>query len=87
MSRSITAGLVLSTLAGSLHGQVPLRPGLPTSTPPSSAAFCSAGVRQWWARLGAGGQIACAGNPARPAILLVHGLHQSLLMPAVYRPG
>ncbi|TMG78490.1 MAG: hypothetical protein E6H78_21350, partial [Betaproteobacteria bacterium] len=31
-----------------------------------------------WNAMGKGGRIACAKDPARPAILLVHGLHQSI---------
>jgi pimeloyl-ACP methyl ester carboxylesterase len=79
LDRAVAAGLLGPALAGSLPGQVPGRPGMLPSTQPSSAAFCSADQRQWWARLGAGGQISCARDPSRPAILLVHGLHQSLL--------
>ncbi len=37
---------------------------------------CSAKVIEWWRQHGSGGRIVCGSDPARPAILLVHGLHQ-----------
>lgn len=40
-------------------------------------AECTPAVHAWWAHVGAGGRIVC-GAPNRPAILLVHGLHQNL---------
>ncbi len=75
----LPAAALLSSLAGPMLGQVVSRPGAPATTQPSSATFCPPAARSWWAGLGKGGEIACAKDPARPAILLVHGLHQSLL--------
>ena len=39
---------------------------------------CPSTVVLWWQRLANGGRIACAHDPTRPAILLVHGLHQNI---------
>ena len=39
---------------------------------------CPAHVVTAWARIGAGGRIFCAKDASRPAILLVHGLHQDI---------
>ncbi len=35
-------------------------------------------MESWWRSHGKGGRIACAADPTRPAILLVHGLHQDM---------
>jgi pimeloyl-ACP methyl ester carboxylesterase len=39
---------------------------------------CPSTVVLWWQRLANGGRIVCAHDPTRPAILLVHGLHQNI---------
>lgn len=44
-----------------------------------SFAGCSPAVRAWWKQSAGAdqfGRISCAADPTRPAILLVHGLHQ-----------
>ena len=44
-----------------------------------SFAGCSPAVRSWWKQQAGAdqlGRISCAADPTRPAILLVHGLHQ-----------
>lgn len=41
-------------------------------------SHCDARVSSWWQHLGDGGRIVCSADPTQPAILLVHGLHQSL---------
>lgn len=44
-----------------------------------SLAGCSPAVRVWWKQQAGSdqlGRISCAADPTRPAILLVHGLHQ-----------
>lgn len=43
---------------------------------PSDDSGCAPSVTAWWRHLG--GRIVCAKDPLQPAILLVHGLHQSL---------
>ena len=43
-----------------------------------AASNCSAAVTAWWRAHGRGGRIACAADATRPAILLVHGLHQDM---------
>lgn len=42
------------------------------------SALCPAAVSKWWREHGRGGRIACAADATRPAILLVHGLHQDM---------
>src|SRR5688572_21777921 len=42
------------------------------------ASLCPAAVSKWWREHGRGGRIACAADPTRPAVLLVHGLHQDM---------
>ncbi len=42
------------------------------------AGGCPLAMEAWWRAHGKGGKIACAADPARPAILLVHGLHQDM---------
>jgi hypothetical protein len=44
----------------------------------SGSLFCGAQVVNWWKGHAKGGLIACSKDPGRPAILLVHGLHQNL---------
>ncbi len=77
--RALTVALAFPAWAAPLRGQVLPRPVVPLTTQPSSPAYCTDAVRKWWAHVGLGGQLTCARDPARPAILLVHGLHQSLL--------
>ncbi len=51
----------------------------PTNTQRPNLAGCLPSVRAWWqqtAGTGKYGRIVCAEDPTRPAILLVHGLHQ-----------
>lgn len=66
----------------------PTTPAQPTPAGPAAAAAntnlpsfagCSPAVSVWWRQtVGTGkyGRIVCAKDPTRPAILLVHGLHQ-----------
>jgi hypothetical protein len=39
---------------------------------------CPPSVFFWWKEHGEGGRIVCASDPARPAVLLFHGLHQNV---------
>ena len=39
---------------------------------------CPLAIAAWWREHGRGGRIACAADPTRPAVLLVHGLHQDM---------
>ena len=51
------------------------QPRIPVPRPPNLGG-CAPAVQTWWQGLGDGGQIVCAADPTRPAVLLIHGLHR-----------
>lgn len=72
-SLTIVATLFAVELVGA---QIPR----PVVAPGTSRALtgCTAAVDAFWRSHGNGGKISCAADPTRPAILLVHGLHQDM---------
>src|SRR5438034_1111153 len=68
------ATLGAALVAAPLAGQV-LRQENGGRAPES---YCTREMLRTRNAMGKGGRIACAKDPARPAILLVHGLHQSI---------
>jgi pimeloyl-ACP methyl ester carboxylesterase len=73
-TRHLFVAAVAAFGAESLPSQTPPR----VSIEPGTVSYCSAQVLSWWRGLGNGGRITCAKDPTRPAILLVHGLHQNI---------
>lgn len=77
MTRALVAVAYLSlAIASQSAAQVP-RPGK-GAIGALHVSGCPAAVDAWWRAHGKGGRIACAQDPTRPAILLVHGLHQDM---------
>lgn len=66
----------LAALVGPLRSQAQV----PSRLPPRlvNPGGCPGATTSWWQHLANGGRIVCAADPRRPAILLVHGLHQDL---------
>ena len=54
------------------------RPSASRIAAPLDDSNCPPLVSAWWKGHGDGGRIVCAKDPTAPAILLVHGLHQSV---------
>jgi hypothetical protein len=74
MTTTTRLGWLLASVLG--HGAATAQPPRSVPLQPALSRGCPAAVRIWWQNLGEGGRIACATDPARPAVLLVHGLHQ-----------
>jgi pimeloyl-ACP methyl ester carboxylesterase len=72
MKALLVTTLALGALAPPATAQV--RP--PVTTQAALLRGCPARIAAWWQQHAKGGRIACASDPTRPAILLVHGLHQ-----------
>jgi len=74
MNNRLGIGLVLAmAVAGQLAAAQPPR-NLPART--GTSGGCVQAAWTWWRTHGEGGKITCSADPTRPAILLVHGLHQ-----------
>lgn len=76
---TLLAGVLCLALASHADAQRP-KASQPSRVDPPTAALAPGGcplpVYGWWRNHGGGGRIACGADPARPVVLLFHGLHQ-----------
>jgi PGAP1-like protein len=79
MMAGVSTGELASQVPRARQGNpLPAREAL-IAPPLKGTAGCAPAVSAWWkqtAGTGSYGRIVCAADPTRPAILLVHGLHQ-----------